>query len=104
MGIQRSRAASELILDWDLFFSWLELADLFGVHNSSHSLFLVFTFSFLFFFSPSISLAASPLLLKPSAVSLETISTDPLHCCPWLEPSSQILGKKQLTTFQEAST
>lgn len=100
MGIQCSRALSELILDWNLLFSWLELADLFRVHNLSCSLFLVFHFSF----HSCISLLASPLLLKPSSVSLETISTDPLHCCPWLEPPSQILGKNQLTTFQEAST
>lgn len=29
---------------------------------------------------------------------------DPLYCCPWLEPPSQILGKNQQNTFQEAST
>ena len=51
MGIQCSRALSEPTLDWDLLFSWLELADLFGVHNLSCSLFLGCFFPLSFSFS-----------------------------------------------------
>lgn len=62
--------------------------------------------SWVCFFSPFAHAAASRPVLSSSSqapVSLETISTDPLHCCPWLEPPSQILGKNRLSTFQEAS-
>lgn len=89
------------MLDWDLLFSWLELADLFWVHNLSCSLFLGFRFSL-----SSHASASWPVLSSSSqAPSPWRLSPKILYtAAPGLNPLLKILGKSRLTTLQEAST
>lgn len=96
-----SLSLSEPMLDWDLLFSWLELADLFWVHNLSCSLFLGFRFSL-----SSHASASWPVLSSSSqAPSPWRLSPKILYtAAPGLNPLLKILGKSRLTTLQEAST
>lgn len=89
------------MLDWDLLFSWLELADLFWVHNLSCSLFLGFRFSLSSHASASWPvLSSSSQALSPWRLSPKILYT----AAPGLNPLLKILGKSRLTTLQEAST